>query len=271
MKTNRIIMLAALAAATVAFSCTKVENDIENNTTPSGEETVKPAPELVTITAYLPESQDETKVTITESSTYDEAQLAWQENDQITLVDAANGTFVFGIDNNSISGNQAQFTQASPGTIGAAPYTIYYHPSRPLTLDKFNSLGHDGQVQDGNGSTEHLQYGVKLVGVTEYDNIEFSSTWASAHSGTILQNSVMQFLLKLPIASGAPKVYSIYAKDDGDFAQTLWFIDGSQSLCNSYCKWHYQRIYDGSRYGPDRQSHRSCRNRQRRLYWFLGT
>ena len=227
MKTNRIIMLAALAAATVAFSCTKVENDIENNTTPSGEETVKPAPELVTITAYLPESQDETKVTITESSTYDEAQLAWQENDQITLVDAANGTFVFGIDNNSISGNQAQFTQASPGTIGAAPYTIYYHPSRPLTLDKFNSLGHDGQVQDGNGSTEHLQYGVKLVGVTEYDNIEFSSTWASAHSGTILQNSVMQFLLKLPIASGAPKVYSIYAKDDGDFAQTLWFIDGA--------------------------------------------
>ncbi len=225
MKTNRIIMLAALAAATVAFSCTKVENDIENNNTPSGEETVKPAPELVTITAYLPESQDETKVTITESSTYDEAQLAWQENDQITLVDAANGTFVFGIDNSSISGNQAQFTQASPGTIGAAPYTIYYHPSKPLTLEKFNSLGHDGQVQDGNGSTAHLKYGVKLVGVDTYDSIEFSSEWASNHgSGSIQQNSVLQLLLRVP--DGVEEVYSIYV-ESGNLAQTLWLNDGS--------------------------------------------
>lgn len=225
MKKNYIYTVAAtLIALALVLSCSKSEVEQQNNENGSEEIT---GPQITTITAYLPE--EEPKVAITEATDYGSAILNWEENDQIVLVDADNHHFTYGINNETIDGKQASFTKVTLGNIGLGPYTIFYHRSKPLDLDKFNSVSYDGQVQEANGSTSHLQYGAKIEGLDlELDSsnltIIFTKEWAEEHSCTLTENSVIQFLLKLP--EGVSEVYSIYIHDGGDFKQTLWMKDG---------------------------------------------
>ena len=221
MKKNFIYTLASvLVVAVVVLSCSKSE--IEQQSTENGPD-ITAEPQITTITAYLPE-EEVSKVSITEAADYGSALLNWEENDQIVVVDKSGINYTFGIDNESIDGKKASFNKVGDGTIGEGPYTIFYHRSKPLNLDKFNSVSYDGQVQNSNGSTSHLQYGAKLTGVDTYETVIFTQEWADEHSGTLIQNSVLQLLLKLP--DGVTEVYSIYAHDDGDFKQTLWLVDG---------------------------------------------
>lgn len=222
-----LILISAVSATVLLFSCSKAETEVLNETPSSEDPTVDPQTELVTITAYLPE-EDLSKVSITESDEHNTAILAWEASDQITIVSTGTEvTTTFGISEISGDGKKATFTGVAPA--GTAPYTIFHHRSKPLTLDKFNSISYDGQLQDGNGSTDHLQYGMKLSGVNEYQSLTFTQEWATANSesgtGTLTQNSVLQLLLKLP--DGVANVYSIYVHDDGSFKQTLWLKDGA--------------------------------------------
>ena len=221
MKKNFKFVVALLAAAFAVFSCSKIaqEERIDEEVN-NGESTVN-SESIITITAYLPE-EAESRVNITEAVDYSAAQLTWENTDQITIVSTGvASTATFGVSEITEGGKKAVFTGTAPE--GTAPYTIFYHKSRPLTLDKFNSITCDGQVQNGNGSTSHLQYGVKLVNVNAYEAISFTQTWASANGGTLAQNSVLQLLLKLP--DDVEEVYSIYVHDDGSFAQTLWLTN----------------------------------------------
>lgn len=227
MNKNNIIVIALLAAALTTFSCSKsmLEQRIDN----SSEKNSQVENGIITITACLPEDDVrgiDSRVSIAEAGDYSAAILSWEEGDQITIVSTGTPvTATLGI--SSIDGKKATFT--GPVPVGTVPYTIFYHRSKPLTLDRFDSITCDGQVQDGNGSTAHLQYGMKLVGVNAYESLTFSQEWATAHSeggtGTISQNSVMQMLLKLP--DSVNEVYSIYVHDDGSFKQTLWLKDGA--------------------------------------------
>ena len=216
--------------AGLAFSCDKVdfkETAVDDSSLENPG--VQPSVEQITISAYLPEDgvmKGGTKVAITEAGDYSKAELAWEAGDQITIVSTGTPvTATLGI--SSIDGKKAEFS--GPAPVGTAPYTIFYHRSKPLTIEKFESITCDGQVQDGNGSTAHLQYGMKLEGVNAYQSLTFSQEWAAANSeggtGTITQNSVLQMILKLP--DGVGEVYSIYVHDDGSFKQTLWLTDGA--------------------------------------------
>ena len=216
--------------AGLAFSCDKVdfkETAVDDSSLENPG--VQPSVEQITISAYLPEDgvmKGGTKVAITEAGDYSKAELAWEAGDQITIVSTGTPvTATLGI--SSIDGKKAEFS--GPAPVGTAPYTIFYHRSKPLTIEKFDSITCDGQVQDGNGSTSHLQYGMKLEGVNAYQSLTFSQEWAAANSeggtGTITQNSVLQMILKLP--DGVGEVYSIYVHDDGAFKQTLWLTDGA--------------------------------------------
>lgn len=240
MKKNYILLIAALCATTTVISCSKTELEQESIKEDSSDYVT------YTISAILPEEVD-SKVTITEEADYSAALLAWSENDQLMLVrdnDANQISYPFGIDNNSIDGKRAEFSYTGPA-IGDGPYTIFYHTSKPLNLDKFNSITTDGQVQSSNGSTTHLNYGVKLSGVDSYESISFTDEWASAHNGSLVQNSVMQMLLKLP--ADVTEVYSIYAHDAGTFKQTLWFNDGN----NVYGIPNSQHVIKGYMMVPD--------------------
>ena len=226
MKKNFLIVFALLAAAVAVFSCSKAMT--EQRTDADSSEVEQKDNQIVTITAYLPEDDADTRVSITEAGDYKSAQLAWQENDQLQLV-CASGSFTFGIDNSSIEGNKATFNLVGSNPIGDGPYTIFYHPSRPLTLDAFNAISYDGQVQSGNGSTAHLKCGMKLSNVNSYESIVFSNEWAQSHSegnaGTLTEDSVLQLLLKVP--DEVTEVYSIYVHDNGSFKQTLWLTNGA--------------------------------------------
>lgn len=218
MKKKSIFIFSLIALAMTTFSCSKemMEKRVDNGKVDEITEN-----QQVTITAYLPEVNPDSRVSIKEAGDYSKAILSWEAGDQITIVSTGTAvTTTLGI--GTIDGNKATFTGDAPA--GTAPYTIFYHRSKPLNLDKYDSITCDGQVQDGNGSLAHLQYGMKLVNVNEYQSLTFSQAWATAHSGTISQNSVMQMLLKVP--EGVGEVYSIYVHDDGTFKQTLWLKDG---------------------------------------------
>ena len=218
MNTSRYLFFAAVVAA-AALSCTKAEIK-EEAQNPEGSAQV-----TYTIKATLPD-EIASRVSVTPDAN-GPAVLAWQENDQLTLIREADPSvaWTFAIINESINGKDAEFNCIGPA-LGEGPYTIFYHPSRPLSVENYNSLGHDGQVQSANGDISHLKYGMKLSGVNAYQGLVFSQEWATAHgSGTFSQNSVLQLLLKLPHVEY--EIFSVYVHDEGSFKQTLWFNNGS--------------------------------------------
>ncbi len=221
-------LFAAITASAVVFSCAKKELDIpkeEDTPIQTIDENKDDEPQpVITITASIPEDID-TKITITEESNYSLAKIAWENDDQIRVIGSTTSS-IFDIDPSSISmdGKQATFTlRDGQTTPDGSSFIILYHPENPTSPTEFDGKSYDGQIQDGNGSLAHLNCAMKLEGVDAYNDISFSSDWAAAHNGSLVQNSVLQMLLKLP--EGVEEVYSIYVKDDGTFAQTLWLKD----------------------------------------------
>lgn len=166
----KYIILAAIALS--AISCVKEK---------------QPRGEKVTIRVSTPENI-EGKVSLTEASDKSSMQLAWESTDKLSI----NGN-VFSV-SNILSAHEAEFSGDDPGD---GPYTIIY-PGTLASADAFNARSYTAQAQSGNSSTAHLAYNAMLSGVSEYQEPKFDAAWATAKSGSLVQNGAIQLRLQLP-------------------------------------------------------------------------
>lgn len=134
-----------LAAMPLACFCTK-------NT-----EFVQPVDgDVVTITASIPT----TKVSLTPGEDPALA-LAWEEGDQIVVEGTSSSTFTV---SNIVNAHKADFTGAP---VSGDEFAVYYPGKAILTRS------YEGQIQDGNASTAHLEYNAMVEGLSSYENFTF--------------------------------------------------------------------------------------------------
>ena len=181
-------LFGILAILAFAASCeTKI--DIQNNP-------IEPQSEQITITASIPDG-GLTKVSLTpdvDGSSKPILKLAWEDDDVITV----NGeTFTIVPASKSVDGKTASFTGSDPG---AGPYTIVYSD---LPGDLSN------QIQSVDNNAGHLGYAATLTGVDAFTDVQFSSAWASSHSGTFSQAGALLIQAKLPTAEIADAVQKV--------------------------------------------------------------
>lgn len=202
MKFHFKTILAVLAVTAVAAGCQK--------TTPGPKTPGSPERKTVTVTATIPEDGLATKVSLTQDETLVDGKLkgpvklAWVDGDTIDI----NGT-TFTVVTATISGGSASFTGDEPVPDANGKYTISY-----TNLPG----GFAQQTQDGNGTTDHLQYGVTIAGASEYKDFTFSQAWASGHSATISQSSVLRLRAKLPADEAAKVRKVLFSSDQNIFA-----------------------------------------------------
>lgn len=191
MKTISKIVFSSLAVLAIASSCSKEIDYSKDN------DSEKP----VTIYASIPDGGMETKVALTQPNGIKSAiKVAWVDTDAITI----NGED-FAIDATSISldGKTAKFIGNDPG---AGPYTISYS-NLPADLA--------AQTQSADGDLEHLRYAASIAGVDSYEDVSFTTAWATSHSGTLSTSSVieLQALLPAAISSKVKKVIFTFPED----------------------------------------------------------
>ena len=203
MKKILTISLASFAILSAFVACQK-----DNDTT--SESPVDSEKKQVTISVSIPEEGLETKVSLEQDGSDKKLiKLAWETGDEIDI----NGeTFRIKDASISVDGHSAEFTGTDPGTGG--PYTISYE----VLPGSFTS-----QTQAADGSTDHLGYSVSLIDADTYENISFSSDWASAHGATLAQSSVLRLRALLPaaIASAVKKVIFKASENVFDGGKTL--------------------------------------------------
>ena len=180
--------LIALALAALSLSCVKEK---------SPEAT--PLAKKVTVKVSIAD----TKVSMTEASDHKSMALAWQDNDAISI-NGENFTIKDGF-----TAHEAEFEGTAPAS---SPYTIIY-PGKYASISDFNARSYDGQVQDGNSSTAHLEYNAALVGVSSYTAPKFDPDWAADNGGSLVQNAVVQMRLQLPDGASAPTAVALVASN----------------------------------------------------------
>ena len=180
--------LITLAIAALSLSCVKEKSP---EATPSANK--------VTVKVSIAD----TKVSMTEASDHKSMALAWQDNDAISI-NGENFTIKDGF-----TAHEAEFEGTAPAS---DPYTIIY-PGKYASISDFNARSYDGQVQDGNSSTAHLEYNAALVGVSSYAAPKFDPDWASDYGGSLVQNAVVQMRLQLPDGASAPTAVALVASN----------------------------------------------------------
>ena len=180
--------LITLAIAALSLSCVKEKSP---EATPSANK--------VTVKVSIAD----TKVSMTEASDHKSMALAWQDNDAISI-NGENFTIKDGF-----TAHEAEFEGTAPAS---DPYTIIY-PGKYASISDFNARSYDGQVQDGNSSTAHLEYNAALVGVSSYAAPKFDPDWASDNGGSLVQNAVVQMRLQLPDGASAPTAVALVASN----------------------------------------------------------
>ena len=176
-----MFMAASVAAFAAVFaSCNKEQNAPEPK--PADKHIIK-----VSISETL------TKVSLTDETAGGKGMaLAWQENDALRVI-SGEASELYSIEE-GFSGHEATF---SGNAVEGTGFTILY-PGSFESLDAIKAKTYGAQTQTGNGSTAHLSYNAWLEGVDTYEDIAFTSEWAAAHGGTLSQNGVLKFQVKLP-------------------------------------------------------------------------
>ena len=182
MKKTRLLSLLALSAVLAGCAEKLVEPDVKPEDKP-GEE---PGAELQTITVGLPEevvAPDGTKVTFTPGD--NGLALNWADGDAITLIGENTETYTL----KSGAGTKvAVFEGKEVVKPKNGDYTVIY-PSSFRTVEAFKAGNYQGQVQNGNGNTDHL----KFHAMASSSSLEFSF---SGENVTV--NGAMKLQMKLP-------------------------------------------------------------------------
>lgn len=111
----------------------------------------------------------------------------WSQGDEISVA-SETGSQNFRISSGAGS-KSAEFTgKAVEGTA----FNIQY-PAGEVA-----SASWEGQVQNGNGSVDHLKYNAILENVDQYTTFSFSDEWAASHGGTMKQTGLLKIIMSLP-------------------------------------------------------------------------
>lgn len=111
--------------------------------------------------------------------------LAWQAGDCLRI----NGE-VFSIVEEGMTSSKAGFSGKS---LTGDSFTVIY-PGTFESEAAWKSRSYVGQVQDGNGSTSHLNWNAKVSGLSSYNSIVF----AEKEGQDFVQNGVIKFAFALP-------------------------------------------------------------------------
>ena len=194
MKKLSYFAFTLLTATTLILACSKEQNyDDEHIDAPAQDDEKPTEAELVTITVSVPEELS--KVALSQK-TDGGMQLLWQEGDVVTIQkhDLPATAKVFSLSSGAGT-NTASFTGEAVGD--AESYDIIY-----------NSIGNIAlQTQSADGATDHLGYSVSLTGVNTYQDVSFSSVWATSKGGSLNQSGV--FHIKAGLPSGVAAVVNM--------------------------------------------------------------
>ena len=203
MKKSRLLALLALSAVLAGCAETIAAPDVKPEDKP-GEE---PGAELQTITVGLPEevvAPDGTKVTFTPGD--NGLALNWADGDAITLIGENTETYTL----KSGAGTKvAVFEGKEVVKPENGDYTVIY-PSSFRTVEAFKAGNYRGQVQNGNGNTDHL----KFHAMASSSSLEFSF---SGENVTV--NGAMKLQMKLPESLTNPTDITV-AADSPVFYET---------------------------------------------------
>lgn len=209
MKKIIYILIASAAMFSMAVSCAKEEQLIEDTAEQTVDVTTPAVP--ATISVSIPE-EGLTKVGLEQDSDPDGVvKLTWDDSDFITVKNASDESK--SVDFTYLSGaGSATATFSAPDISaldGASRYNVYLSSNLPAD--------YSNQTQASDGSTAHLGYSAKLAGVNTYDGATFSQTWATANgSGTLTSSSVLRIRAQLPTADIADAVQAVIIKADKD-------------------------------------------------------
>ena len=180
MKKNIVLTAVVLTAIGLVLSCAKE--------TPAPEEKpVDPQEEVVTypsvIKAGIPE--EITKVSLTDEGVGNGMSLAWQADDKLRVIATAGGD---GNEQFTIKAGYTATTAEFEGDpVVGTQYTVFY-PGTYADVDAINARSYTSQIQDGNGSTAHLEWNAIETGVGDYSTVSFTNK----------QNGALRFKLQLP-------------------------------------------------------------------------
>ncbi len=180
MKKNIVLTAVVLTAIGLVLSCAKE--------TPAPEEKpVDPQEEVVTypsvIKAGIPEEM--TKVALSDEGVGNGMSLAWQADDKLRVIATAGGD---GNEQFTIKAGYTATTAEFEGDpVVGTQYTVFY-PGTYADVDAINARSYTSQIQDGNGSTAHLEWNAIETGVGDYSTVSFTNK----------QNGALRFKLQLP-------------------------------------------------------------------------
>ena len=187
-----LVIMAAVAAALLAVSCNK-----EQNTPDEPQQTV--AGEQITITASIPAELSKVGLAYTGSALHP----TWAAGDKIRVADHSDAS---NYQDFTLTGGEGTQNGTFSGTAVSA--TSYDITILNATSWPGNVLA---QTQAEDESTAHLGYTVALTGVNTYEDIAFTSAWATSKGGTIAQSGALHLSATLPsgVAAKVNKVTMI--------------------------------------------------------------
>ena len=205
MKTHLAPTISALAALLLAAACQKPAFETESPDP-------APAVKTVHIRASLADGLTATKMDFSQET--GALVLRWSAEDAIRVIGnpgtAAESSAVFSLTEINEGGRTAVFSGEPPaGTLFAVQY--------PATLDGTATAGElyfSGQVQTGNGNTDHLKsaWTARLEGLTSSTLTSVDFVSSNQPAGVVLSRSgVVKFYLQLPAGVETPTSVSLIA------------------------------------------------------------
>ena len=174
-----LVIMAAVAAALLAVSCNKEQN------TPDGPQQPV-AGEQITITASIPADLSKVGLAYTGSALHP----TWAAGDKIRIADHSNAS---NYQDFTLAGGEGTQNGTFTGTaVSASSFDISIVNA---TSWPANVLA---QTQAEDESTSHLGYTVAITGVNTYEDISFTSAWASSKGGTFAQSGALHLQVTLP-------------------------------------------------------------------------
>ena len=163
----KVKTIALASAFALLLSCSKEPEDIS------------------IIKAYLP--QGEPKAAFGERLPGGGLALAWQQSDKLTII--GNTTELYAI----CDGFTAHKAEFAGKTVKGSSFTIIFPGDVYQTEADILSRSYDGQIQDGNASTSHLEWTAMLRNQGTFSHLDFSKA---------RQNGILAVSVALPENSG---------------------------------------------------------------------
>lgn len=179
MATTQVRILVAAWGALVLAGCAK-----EPAGSPDG---------TATIRATIPASM-QSKVSMTPSG--GGLALAWQSGDVLRVVGEQSQLYTIQ------PGFSAHIADFSGTPVDGSGFTVYYPGQRYASVQDLRARSYASQLQDGNGSTAHLEWNALYENVSDYAHLDFSQA---------RQNGVICWRIELPEDAAAPTAVALSA------------------------------------------------------------